>query len=735
MSTTSLSRRSGIRGSSRAPKKINFHALPRPKHPTTLDVADEYASTTDPSGSSPSLNSEHRLSEEAREEREYEEDTKIIGEDEQDIHTRLLSDPFSREYRPSFDSLIAQSGGSSSRNAIPHSVDSASMKGSSPPLLRSKSRPSSSNSGSRSSDPPQHHPQQHQAPLQLDLQHFPTPPTHQHNLPASRRGVGNITIPPRKESIESYVQHDTHTLAHSTSRSRKDENAGGTISRIEEYLQFLDDDDDDDDDEAEDEDEEAYETPDNYSEADNQEPLESRIQRYSWWFDRENFYNQSVHDLSQEHLQYLKEHSQYQLHDNQCERNPSSPTTPIFFLDSPRTPRTPTAKFNRREQVPTSNRAVRHFNPHIETQETLKRERTRILQRAVVSTFRQIDWDDISNIKPLKKGGFGEIHAAEWSRLQVVLKRALLEESKGVEQFDQELEILKRVHDYDFIVPFYGVTVDPRTNVRCIVMKHCANGNLSSFLQMNHETLTWPERYRLSIEITKGLEFLHKSGFHHRDLHSGNILLDDKRTAMICDFGLSRSSSKEKTNDLSAVVGVASFMAPERFPSIRPIYSAACDVYSLGVIFWHISSGRIPFVERLRDPSLLNQLMSGTREEIAPGTPQEYTDLLVKCWDVNPAKRLKIEVIIAILQTLMARPSEPVHQMPPGFVVPSNTTSGALPMPPELESKMASLERASNALNKMVFDIKNPSMKETVNYIERKLKSVFLSPPPCVCFK
>ncbi|KAK3828731.1 MAG: kinase-like domain-containing protein, partial [Benniella sp.] len=163
------------------------------------------------------------------------------------------------------------------------------------------------------------------------------------------------------------------------------------------------------------------------------------------------------------------------------------------------------------------------------------------------------------------------------------------------------------------IVPFYGVTLDPVTNVRCMVMKHCANGNLCSFLEKNHETLTWAERYRLSIEITKGLEFLHKSGFHHRDLHSGNILLDDKRTAMICDFGLSRSSTKEKTVDMSATVGVASFLAPERFPTKRPIYSAACDVYSLGVIFWHISSGRIPFAKRLRDPTLLKELMDGRR--------------------------------------------------------------------------------------------------------------------------
>ncbi|KAI8360020.1 hypothetical protein B0O80DRAFT_192960 [Mortierella sp. GBAus27b] len=252
-----------------------------------------------------------------------------------------------------------------------------------------------------------------------------------------------------------------------------------------------------------------------------------------------------------------------------------------------------------------------------------------------------------------------------------------------------------------------------------MVMKYCSNGNLCTFLELHHENLTWLERYRLSIEITKGLEFLHKSGFHHRDLHSGNILLDDKRTAMLCDFGLSRSSSRDQTSEVAATVGVASFLAPERFPAQRPVYNAACDIYSLGVIFWHISSGRIPFASRLREPMLLRELMDGLREEIVPGTPKGFRDLIAKCWDVKPARRLKIDVVIAILQTLMAKPSEPIHQIATGFAVRSETTSAALPVPPDLDSRMSNLERASNILNRMVFDIQDPSMKETVSYIER----------------
>jgi len=88
---------------------------------------------------------------------------------------------------------------------------------------------------------------------------------------------------------------------------------------------------------------------------------------------------------------------------------------------------------------------VKHYTPELETQETLKRERTRIMQRSVVQSCRTIDYHDISHIKPLKKGGFGEIHTAEWSRLQVVLKRALVTRGEGAEQFDHEVRALNLV--------------------------------------------------------------------------------------------------------------------------------------------------------------------------------------------------------------------------------------------------------------------------------------------------
>ncbi|KAK3825685.1 MAG: hypothetical protein J3Q66DRAFT_309130 [Benniella sp.] len=353
------------------------------------------------------------------------------------------------------------------------------------------------------------------------------------------------------------------------------------------------------------------------------------------------------------------------------------------------------------------------------TLEELRRQRTKILQRTVVKSCKMIDFKDVTDIQRLTPRGQSRIQTAEWSCLRVVLKGVRPDSKEGVERFDQELEILKRVHDYDFIVPFYGVTTDPRTNVRYIVKKYCSNGNLTSFLESHHHDLTWLERYRICIDVVKGLEFLHKSGFYHRNLHSGNILLDDKRTAMLCDFGLSRSSSRYQTTEDSATVGLVTFMAPERLFTQRPVYAASCDIYSLGLIFWHISSGHIPFASEMGSTALLRGLTKGRREEIVPGTPREFQDLIVKCWDKRPSRRLKIRVVITILQALIARPSEPVNWILSVNARLSERALTAHPVPPDLD-KIKNLEQAPNMLNRMVFDIQDPVMKETADYIESK---------------
>src|SRR5947209_12146814 len=119
----------------------------------------------------------------------------------------------------------------------------------------------------------------------------------------------------------------------------------------------------------------------------------------------------------------------------------------------------------------------------------------------------------------------------------------------------------------------------------------CADGgNLEEYLREKACTLTWPTRLRLATEVTEGLAHIHAQGVLHKDLHPGNILIHGER-ALISDFGCSRPVEYDGTR--TDFVGRFSFGAPEKLRERRDhVYDTRCDLYSLGAVFWHISSGR-----------------------------------------------------------------------------------------------------------------------------------------------
>merc|ERR1712070_1131744 len=81
-----------------------------------------------------------------------------------------------------------------------------------------------------------------------------------------------------------------------------------------------------------------------------------------------------------------------------------------------------------------------------------------------------------------------------------------------------------------------------------IISEFCAGGNVFTLLHQRREViLKWPQRVKISIDMARGMNFLHKRQVIHRDLKSLNLLLiaavngeSDMPSVKISDFGLSR---------------------------------------------------------------------------------------------------------------------------------------------------------------------------------------------------
>ena len=101
---------------------------------------------------------------------------------------------------------------------------------------------------------------------------------------------------------------------------------------------------------------------------------------------------------------------------------------------------------------------------------------------------------------------------------------------------------------------------------------------------------------RIVLQIAEGLMHAHQRGIVHRDLKLANILLTDDGNALILDFNLSTEIVVNGPAAL-AVGGTLPYMAPEHLEALltgRPV-DFRSDIYSLGVMFFELLSGKQPF--------------------------------------------------------------------------------------------------------------------------------------------
>ncbi|RHZ79884.1 hypothetical protein Glove_140g3 [Diversispora epigaea] len=272
--------------------------------------------------------------------------------------------------------------------------------------------------------------------------------------------------------------------------------------------------------------------------------------------------------------------------------------------------------------------------------------------------WRWIDYSKLNNIKYLDEGGFGSVWKAEWINIpmglfkfynsnQVALKK-LKNSQKISSEFLKELSANFKCRD-KYVLLILGITQDPITEEYAIVLRYMKNGNLRDFFEQN-KIVPWIERLWLLESFIRGLKVIHGKGFIHRDIHPGNLMVTEKfnndsklKFIRLGDLGLCRLVNEISSSD---VYGVLPYVAPEVLNKHQ--YTQASDIYSVGIIMWVISTGKIPFSNRSYDLELTLEILKGLRPEIKKGTPQCYAELMKKCWHKDPSERPSVEEILDI---------------------------------------------------------------------------------------
>jgi tetratricopeptide (TPR) repeat protein/predicted Ser/Thr protein kinase len=274
----------------------------------------------------------------------------------------------------------------------------------------------------------------------------------------------------------------------------------------------------------------------------------------------------------------------------------------------------------------------------------------------------------------LGQGGMGAVYKAldvELERLVAlkVIRPELSSDQKTLKRFKQEL-ILARQITHKNVIRIYDL--GSHQNVKYITMEYVEGRDLSTIL--DERALTAQESARIVRQVCRALEAAHAEDVIHRDLKPQNIMVDETGRVRVMDFGLARSVEMSGLTQTGAVLGTPAFMSPEQARGV-PLDSRS-DLFSLGIIFYRLLTGTIPFQADTVWAMLLARTHTPPEPPVAldPAIPKALSDITMKCLAIDPAARYQTAAEAAAdLDAWLgdAQPASIVMMPPPVAPAPS----------------------------------------------------------------
>ncbi len=149
------------------------------------------------------------------------------------------------------------------------------------------------------------------------------------------------------------------------------------------------------------------------------------------------------------------------------------------------------------------------------------------------------------------------------------------------------------------------------------------------------------EAVSIICKVLETLEAAHKKGIFHRDIKPTNIMLKEGKYVRVIDFGIAKAATDSNLTAVGTAFGTPAYMAPEQFSASPDANAALYDVYAVGVTFYYMLCGKLPFEGdnpyAIRDLKIYKKPASPST--MASNIPPALDKVVMKAMAANPKDR------------------------------------------------------------------------------------------------
>jgi tetratricopeptide (TPR) repeat protein len=243
-------------------------------------------------------------------------------------------------------------------------------------------------------------------------------------------------------------------------------------------------------------------------------------------------------------------------------------------------------------------------------------------------------------VAPIGFGGMGVVYRARDEELgqEIAVKVLRLElgrDPQWIERFRREL-LLAREVTHKNVVRIHDI--GESDGLRFLTMRLVEGRSLLDVLT-SEGRLPAARAVPIFRQVAEALQHAHEAGVVHRDIKPANVLLGADDAAYLTDFGVARSLDRVGYTQAGVVPGTLDYLSPEQVAGDPA--DARSDIYALGILFYEMLTGELPFAQGSR-AEVLAQRIAGRPRDIADAgvpVPRHVRAIVQRCLQRTPSRR------------------------------------------------------------------------------------------------